>query len=123
LIKLKVCLRAQVIDLPLVQVEVTEHQTLRLRCQCGQQHTSQMPNHVGEAAVQYGPNIRAQGVYLTHAQLLPVARTAQMLDELYRVKVSPATVLQWGDQAQAVAASSVDNIAAACPASQRRARR
>jgi transposase len=107
----EVWLRAQVIDLPPVQVEVTEHQTLRLRCQCGQQHTSQMPDTVGEAAVQYGPNIRAQGVYLTHAQLLPVARTAQMLEELYQVKVSPATVLHWGDQAQAVVASSVDNIA------------
>ncbi len=107
----EVWLRAQVIDLPPVELEVTEHQTLRLRCQCGQQHTSQMPDTVGEAAVQYGPNIRAQGVYLTHAQLLPVARTAQMLQELYQVKVSPATVLQWGDQAQAAVASSVDNIA------------
>jgi transposase len=109
----EVWLRAQVIDLPPVRAEVTEHQTLRVRCQCGQQHTSQMPDHVGEAAVQYGPNIRAQGVYLTHAQLLPVARTAQMLEEMYQLKVSPATVLQWGDQAQAVVAPSVDNIAAA----------
>ncbi len=109
----EVWLRAQVIDLPPVRAEVTEHQTLRLRCQCGQQHTSQMPDTVGEAAVQYGPNIRAQGVYLTHAQLLPVARTAQMLEEMYQIKVSPATVLQWGDQAQAVVAPSVDKIAAA----------
>jgi transposase len=65
-----------------------------------------MPDHVGEAAVQYGPNIRAQGVYLTHGQLLPVARTAQMLEELYQVKVSPATVLQCSAQAQAEVAPS-----------------
>ncbi len=109
----EVWLRAQVIDLPPVRAEVTEHQTLRLRCQCGQQHTSQMPDTVGEAAVQYGPHIRAQGVYLTHGQLLPVARAAQMLHELYQVKVSPATVLQWSDQAQAEVAPSVHNIALA----------
>jgi transposase len=105
--------RTQVIDLPPCAVEVTEHQTLSLRCTCGQAHTSQMPEHLGDAAVQYGPNIRAQGVYLTQGQLLPVARVAQMLEELYQLKVSPATVLQWVDQAEVIVTPSVLNIAVA----------
>jgi transposase len=72
-----------------------------------------MPEHLGDAAVQYGPNIRAQGVYLTQGQLLPVARVAQMLEELYQLKVSPATVLQWVDQAEVIVTPSVLNIAVA----------
>jgi transposase len=105
--------RTQVIDLPPCAVEVTEHQTLSLRCTCGQAHTSHMPEHLGDVAVQYGPNIRAQGVYLTQGQLLPVARAAQMLEELHQVKVSPATVLQWGDEAQVIVTPSVDKIVVA----------
>lgn len=105
--------RAQVIDLPSCAIEVTEHQTLSLRCTCGQAHTSLMPQHLGDAAVQYGPNIRAVGVYLMQGQLLPVARVAQMLQELYQCKVSSATLVQWVEQAQMIVAPSVNNIAVA----------
>ena len=45
--------------------DVVEHRTLSVRCQCGQLHTSVFPASVTEP-VQYGPNVRALAVHLTH---------------------------------------------------------
>jgi transposase len=97
--------RTQVIDLPPCAIEVTEHQTLSLRCTCGQAHTSQMPAHLSEAAVQYGPHIRAQGVYLTQGQLACLWRAQHRcwrscINRTYakriQLGVSATTVLTYG---------------------------
>ena len=63
----------QVIDIPVASYHVTEHCTWQWRCTCGQVHQSAFPANVTEA-VQYGPNVRALAVHLTHGQLLPLAR-------------------------------------------------
>jgi transposase len=88
----------QVIDIPVASYHVTEHCTWQLRCTCGQVHQSEFPADVTEA-VQYGPNVRALAVHLTHGQLLPLARSAQLIAELYGLSVSSGTVHVWGDQA------------------------
>ncbi|WP_300751870.1 DUF6444 domain-containing protein [Janthinobacterium sp.] len=67
--------RRQVIDTPVVAVDVVEHRVLALRCACGQRHRSAFPAAVTQA-VQYGPKVRALGAYLTRGQLLPLARRA-----------------------------------------------
>ncbi len=64
----------QVLDIPVVKYEVTEHRTLSLRCACGKLHCSEFVPGVDEA-VQYGPNIRALAVHLTQGDLVPLART------------------------------------------------
>ncbi|HNO74616.1 IS66 family transposase [Nitrosomonas mobilis] len=43
----------------------------------------------------YEPNIRALAVHLTQGQLLPLARIAQLIDDLYGLEVSPATLSTW----------------------------
>jgi transposase len=88
----------QVIDIPVANYHVTEHRTWQTRCTCGQVHHSVFPEDVTEV-VQYGPNVRALAVHLTHGQLLPLARSAQLISELYGLSVSSGTVHAWGDQA------------------------
>jgi transposase len=88
----------QVIDIPVANYHVTDHRTWQTRCTCGQVHHSVFPEDVTEV-VQYGPNVRALAVHLTHGQLLPLARSAQLISELYGLSVSSGTVHAWGDQA------------------------
>jgi transposase len=102
--------RRQVIDIPVASYLVTEHCTWQTHCVCGQVHQSEFPANVTEA-VQYGPNVRALAVHLTHGQLLPVLRSATLITELYGLSVSPGTVCAWGDQASRILLPKVADIA------------
>jgi len=104
--------RRQVFDIPVARYQVTEHRTHQVRCACGQTHQSQFPDYVTEA-VQYGPNIRALAVHLTHGQLLPLARTAQLISQLFALNLSPATVHAWIGQACVLLQPQVGHIAQA----------
>ena len=104
--------RRQVFDIPVVRYEVLEHHTLRVNCACGRLHESHFPAGVCEA-VQYGPNLRALAVHLTQGQLLPLARSAQLIADLYGLEVSPATLLAWIDEAGQVLQPAVEHIAQA----------
>jgi len=101
--------RKQVFDIPVVKYEVTEYQTLSLRCACGKLHFSEFPQWVGEV-VGYGPNIQALAVHLTQGQLVPVARTSELLRDLYGLNISPATICAWIDAAAQRVASSVEAV-------------
>jgi transposase len=86
--------RRQVIDIPATAPEVVEYQALEQRCRCGRVHTSTFPEAVSEG-VQYGARVRALAVLLTQGQLLPYARTAQLIADLYGIQASPATLAAW----------------------------
>jgi transposase len=101
--------RRQVFDIPAVQCEVTEYQTLSLRCGCGKMDFSEFPQWVGEV-VGYGPNIQALSVHLTQGQLLPVVRTGELLRDRYGLNISPATICAWIEAAAQRVASSVKAI-------------
>jgi transposase len=102
--------RRQVFDVPATACDVIEHQTLALVCQCGQAHVSTFPAGVTEA-VQYGPNLRALGVHLTQGQLLPFARAAELISDLYGIAVSPGTLVSWVGEARIALDSTADLIA------------
>jgi transposase len=102
--------RRQVLDIALSPCEVTEHRTVKLRCTCGQLHVSGFPANVSQA-VQYGPNLKAAGVMLSQGQLIPFARTAQLLGDLYQVEVSPGTLVKWVEQARSALQPTADLIA------------
>jgi transposase len=110
--KARVDERRQVFDIPVAQYQVTEHRTQHLRCTCGQVHQSRFPEGVTET-VQYGPNVRALAVHLTHGQLLPVARSAQLITELFGLTLSPATVYACIDEASERLHAPVAQIAQA----------
>lgn len=80
--------RRQVVDLPPMVMEVTEHRRLRKVCpHCGRVHQGEFPANVAHP-VQYGERIKAVSVYLTNYQLLPWERTTAMLKDLFDCSLS-----------------------------------
>jgi len=102
--------RRQVIDVPARSFDVVEHCTLEVACSCGQVHVSAFPAGVSDV-VQYGPNVKALGVHLTQGQMLPFARTAELLHDIYGLSVSPGTLVAWVGEARAALQDTANQIA------------
>ena len=84
--------RRQVFELPPVYVEVTEHRAETRRCPaCGERTKAEFPREV-RAPVQYGEGVRARATYLHKYQLLPFARTAEAMRELFGCALSAGTL-------------------------------
>jgi transposase len=88
--------RRQVFDLPPVRVTLTEHRRETRRCpECGVTARAEFPADV-RAPVQYGPTLLSRAAYLNLYQLLPVARTAEALRDLFGCAPSPAIIQRAG---------------------------
>lgn len=86
--------RRQVFDIPAIQVEITEHQVEIKTCpKCQKEVAASYPANVGQR-VQYGPRLKAQTSYLNTYQLVPMARTCELLNDFYGVAPSTAFVIQ-----------------------------
>ncbi len=83
----------QVFDLPEPQpLIVTEHRAHQCRCvACGTPTRAAFPDGV-TAPVQYGARIAAVAVYLLHYQLLPEKRLAELMADLFKVKLASASL-------------------------------
>jgi hypothetical protein len=84
----------QVIDVPPVTPQVTEHQLITLKCRCGHHTTAAAPAEA-VAPIVYGPRLAGIGVYLLHGQFLSVSRTAAALKDLFGAPVAAGTVAGW----------------------------
>jgi transposase len=84
----------QVVDVPPVKPQVTEHQLVTLACGCGH-HTTAVAPAEAVAPVAYGPRLAGIGVYLLHGQFLSVSRTAAALKDLFGAPVAAGTVAGW----------------------------
>jgi transposase len=71
--------RRQVIDIPPVKAQVTEHRMLTLRCGCGRETKAAAPDGV-TAPVQYGPGLMGTGIYLWHGQLCAARRCVDLME-------------------------------------------
>jgi transposase len=84
--------RRQVFDLPPLSLFVTEHEAQTKRCPACQHSTSGVfPAHVTQP-VQYGPGVLALSAYLQTYQLLPFARTQELLQDLFGTAPSQGTL-------------------------------
>ena len=83
----------QVFDLPEpTPLVVTEHRAHDCRCTaCGTHSRAGFPLGVN-APVQYGPRIAAVVTYLLHYQLLPEDRLAELMADLFGVRIAAATI-------------------------------
>jgi len=84
--------RRQVVDLPSPRVVVQEYRAEQKQCpHCQYITRAAFPAGV-QAPVQYGPNVGATAVYLVEQQLLPLARTCEVMRDLLGVQMSEGTV-------------------------------
>jgi transposase len=85
--------RRQVLDLPSdLTLQTVEHQAFAKTCpHCQTTTQASFPQQI-TAWVQYGPRLRALAVYLSQVQLLPYARTCEVLNELFGVELSEGSL-------------------------------
>jgi transposase len=84
--------KRQVFDIPEPKLEVTEHQMEKKICpECGTEVKGEFPEEVKSSA-QYGERMNALLVYLVCQQHIPLARTCDIVEDLYGTRPSEGTV-------------------------------
>lgn len=109
--------RRQVIDIPPIKPEYTEHRIYSGKCSCcGHKTISQYPQQV-RGNVSYGPNIEALAVYLNVRQYMPYGRMQEYFDQLLGLQISQGTlvnlVARAADKSRSVYQRIKDEIKAA----------
>ena len=86
--------RRQVVDIPPLALEVTEHRSEHKVCPgCGCLNRGVFPV-AAAASLQYGPRVKALGLYLLDYQLLPYKRIADFFADLLDASLSPGTLFE-----------------------------
>ncbi|SPF55691.1 transposase [Candidatus Desulfosporosinus infrequens] len=83
----------QVFDIPKPQIWVTEYVTYNKTCpKCGKKHKTEFPDGVTQPT-QYGENMQTLMGYLTLQQLIPLARTVEVIQDITGHSVSQGTLV------------------------------
>jgi transposase len=91
--------RRQVHDLPPWRLVVTEHQVEEVCCpHCQHVSRGSFPEEVS-APAQYGAGVKALAVYLHQYQLVPLERTAELLEDLCGCRLSEGSLTSWEQEA------------------------
>ena len=74
-------LRRQVVDIPPIIPEFTEHRIFQKTCSCGHHTKASFPNNVN-SPISYGSNIQATIAYMHTRQYLPFERMSEFFSDL-----------------------------------------
>ena len=88
----------QILELPELGMRTVAHQQWRSSCTCGAMHLGAWPVGVN-APVQYGASVKAMAVHLNQHHLVPLARTAQLMQDLYGARLSQASIQSFAQEA------------------------
>ena len=88
----------QVFELPRLGIRTVAHQQWRSSCTCGAVHLGVWPVGIN-APVQYGASVKAMAVHLNQHHLVPLARTAQLMQDLYGARLSQASIQSFAQEA------------------------
>lgn len=89
----------QVCDIEPVKVVTVEYRAYDGTCEkCGKEHRTPFPRGV-TGTFSYGNNIQGITTYLNTYQLLPLNRTAELMKDLFGVKISQATIVSANNDA------------------------
>ena len=102
----------QVFDLPKLAMRTVEHRQMRSTCTCGAVHMGAWPAGVN-APAQYGASVKAMAVHLNQYHLVPLARTAALMQDLYGSAVSQASIQSFAQEAALALQPTVNAIAQA----------
>jgi transposase len=84
--------KRQVHDLPVIKVQVSEHQIEKKQCpHCHLVRVSKFPKTV-EHWVQYGENIKGLVTYLNQYQLIPSQRVKELMKEVFSCEMGQGTI-------------------------------
>ena len=101
--------KRQIHDLPPLRLIVTEHRAETKTCTCGHLNKAAFPPGVN-APAQYGERVKAAAVYLKNYQLLPYARTCELMGDLFDCPLSEGTLANIMAQSRDLAAEPVERI-------------
>lgn len=84
--------KRQVHDLPVIKVQVSEHQIEKKQCpHCHLVSKSRFPKTI-EHWVQYGENVKGLITYLSQYQLIPSQRIQEFMKEVFRCEIGQGTI-------------------------------
>jgi transposase len=84
----------QVFDIPVLKIEVTEHQAEMKRCpKCGVMSKAQFPAQASNI-VQYGDGVTSLASYLSNYQLIPQERVREFFGDLFDHPLSKASLIR-----------------------------
>jgi transposase len=85
--------KRQVFDIPAIRIEVTDHQSLTKVCPfCGTANIAEFPPEVTQPT-QYGANVKSHASYFSTYHYIPLKRSADIFEDVFRHRVSEAVIL------------------------------
>ena len=106
----------QVFELPALAMRTVAHQQMRSTCTCGAVYLGAWPAGVN-APAQYGASVKAMAVHLNQHHLVPLARTAQLMQDLYGAQLCQASIQSFAQEAAFALRPTVAAIAQAVQSS------
>lgn len=84
--------RRQIIDIPPVKAEITEHRIFRKRCTCGHCTESSYPLSV-HSPVCYGESVMSLTAYMHARQYIPFDRMRKVFHDVFGLPISSGTLV------------------------------